>query len=259
MDLHLFPRHFVDYIRVSAVGDQEFFRNFLCVLQRHSGFFCPSEDGVLSNLDMLSRESKSTTPLSQDLKGIELEVKYNVEGMLDFQDLYNFFVSDCADFEVQREYPHILERGLMLYFVRNPAMVRKYVSFGLEKVMVSDKDDSVSGRNFLMHRPEKNRLVDLVDLDENLTIEKAVDKKKRVFWVASKDTGRIYHVAMDKCFYDGNTLRQLELEYAGATSNSVRGLFNDVITELQMLYSIVGRRYAGLIKTRLRKQEWINI
>ncbi len=248
-------------INNSKLGDK--IRN---ILIDAGAIFIPPLFYVFSNelMALLGKQSGQKPYL--EYKDLEIEAKLNSTSSNAFGLIYDFINNNgLVGFEIEKGFPHFLSRGLRVcYLKNNKGLFNKIVFYGFKEPAIVKKASMElvkdnKGLNCILSREEIKEEDKVTEEDILKTAGSEaiwLDKRKMVFWIENKITGRVYHVANDKCISNKtNDLSQVEIEYAGTVKKNSPNK-QAIIDDITKITSTLLNKFDFLTPTVVRKEEW---
>lgn len=234
-------------------------------LLTQEAFIIPPEYYILCNEQMEFCAKQSQTKPYLELEATEIESKLSCQSERAYLEMYEFAGEvGLGHFKIEKNYPHLLARGLRVCYIKEHGATTKIVFYGFREPNVIVKSNLVVlndalGLGCILKRSELKKKDSFTkQLAQSMLLPEAcwLDKRKFAFWVENEETGRIYHIVHDKCQNNfREDLSQVEVEYAGTLTQRPPDE-EAIIGDVACITGKLVERFSYLNPTVDRKEEW---
>lgn len=200
----------------------------------------------------------------KDLTGYEIESKLSSDSEDVFQAMLDLFREEDSGFIMPKDYPYVHETSsINRYYRGSNGIYKATLKANMARLTIKGETqilDNKSGLTCILKRKEnKGQRVTVwspkLESDELLN---ELSRKRKVFWVQSPETTRLYHISLDKCQNEDRELKQVEVEYSGLYSSTPLNE-GEIVSDIAHITDMLIDKFSELKPTTLTKEEWLGI
>ncbi len=203
------------------------------------------------------------TKARHEVSGVEFESKMDFVGHDPDMALWQI-----RDVFANRRGKFIISPGYQ--YTDQGASIRRYHGHGAKVSLKGNKMKVVQKSNKQVVgkvvRTEESKTAGLIEtLDDARKLGSLppvtgeIHRAKKVFWVDNLDTGRVYHLSLDRCAATGRPyFYQVEVEYVGTRAELEPGTESKIIGDIEEITDITLSSNSGLKTSTTTKEEWLD-
>ncbi|MCH7641007.1 hypothetical protein IID22_02335 [Patescibacteria group bacterium] len=221
--------------------------------------------------------------LKKELSEVEIESKLIVideNPTAFFNQLITQMRGGLGKFVIRDVFPYVVESGSFnSYFLpkgqSNTEGVKVLARPTVAKAVLKSKSEIIQdqyGLGCILKRKEvkgeyfpltEDKLEEILREQETnlgmpLVLVGEIARSRKAFWVENKETGRVYHISIDRCQTTGHSLHQLEIEYTGTSGECLDQAEPQIIEDItQLTRKIVETHPSSVRPEPLTKLAWL--
>lgn len=255
---------------------------FLAQLSRLQPSKTISKKMAAYSLEALYYRDKGDKP-KKELKDVEIESKLVVTDSDPFffsNRLFAALQSGMGNFVVRPTYPYVFESGsINSYYLPLNGSNTEGVKFlsrpTITKAILKSEGQIVEnpyGLGCVLRRKErKSDYFPRTQAELTRVLAEAeaihgsplhlvgeIERLRKAIWVTNLESGRVYHVSIDRCSFDGNLFFELEVEYTGTTKREMPPYPEQTIIKeiAELTHGILKTFPLSVIPNPVTKIEW---